>query len=259
MKEIGKEQKKSPLNKFSTILGILALILTGLVAIFQFLHYLYEMQWFNYWGIDKIFYYQNSTDIMNNLIYYFVISLIIIFLFSQMYKNLYYESTTIKDWIKFLFLFLIFYTGFYLTNIPNFDLIGKIAVYIIGVIICLIIMWHYTKKLFRFINIIKKSEYTFIIFKDVIENLLIMVISIFVVIVLLGFINVYGTNEYKIIKNNNETCDVILYSTADYYIIASCEIENNDLTIYKNTQRKIDNYNVIYQTKKFNSIKNDNE
>ena len=47
---------------------------------------------------------------------------------------------------------------------------------------------------------------------------------------------------------------MIVYSTNNYYIALDCEINDNQLTIYKGSQEKIENNNIKSQLTKFNKV-----
>ena len=77
---------KDKITLASTLLGIFVILLTGFVIIYQYAIYIYEMQWFNYWGIDDIFYIKDRIDITNSLINSFFIMALIFLLSSAMYE-----------------------------------------------------------------------------------------------------------------------------------------------------------------------------
>ena len=62
------------------------------------------------------------------------------------------------------------------------------------------------------------------------------------------YINLAYQKQYRIINDNK----VIVYSTNNYYITLDCEINDNQLTIYKGSQEKIENNNIKSQLTKFN-------
>lgn len=97
-KEKQNIQNKEPktLISFSTILGILGILISGLVIIFQFSEYVYRMQWFYRWKINEVFFVQDSMNIVNNLMYSCFILGVIVFLFILMYRIL----NTKKDKLK---------------------------------------------------------------------------------------------------------------------------------------------------------------
>ena len=45
-----------------------------------------------------------------------------------------------------------------------------------------------------------------------------------------------------------------MYSNNDYYITLDCDIKDNNLTIYKGRQEKIDNKNVYTVSKTFEKV-----
>ncbi len=108
-------------------------------------------------------------------------------------------------------------------------------------LVCLVFLKLYIKKVSKFINILKNKESGFVLWIDLIQNIFIVFIITFIVIIGLGFLNTINSN-------------VILYSTKDYYIIADCIIKDNKLIVYKNTQRKIENDNIVHYRKTFDKI-----
>ena len=69
----------------------------------------------------------------------------------------------------------------------------------------------------------------------------------------------YGGRTYsqlKLIRNYNIIGNdkVVVYSNNDYYITLDCDIKDNNLTIYKGRQEKIDNKNVYTVSKTFEKV-----
>ena len=212
------------------------------------------MIWFDYWSIDKAFFNQNLSNITNNLIYYFFVTLLLLFPFIKYFKNLYYKEK-LNSRIKSYILFTVIYTFFFIQNTANFNSKNeKLFTYFFGLLLCLKLMKIYIKKIIKFIDKMKEKDYIFITYREIIENILIFFVAIFISFSLIGLSKAFFKRDFKVI-DNDDSCNAILYSTQDYYIVAECKIEQNDLIIYKNLQRKIDNYDITYQTKKFNSIK----
>lgn len=77
-----------------------------------------------------------------------------------------------------------------------------------------------------------------------------IIISLIIMNSFRTYLNLIYQKQYKIIDNNK----VIVYSTNEYYITLDCDINNNELIIYKGNQEKIENDNVKSQLKKFNKV-----
>ncbi|MBE6146487.1 MAG: hypothetical protein E7171_07695 [Firmicutes bacterium] len=80
-------------------------------------------------------------------------------------------------------------------------------------------------------------------------------LSFFIILLIISIgIRTYSVlalkNNYRVIKNEK----IIVYSTIDYYITLDCETKDDELTIYKGTQEKIDTENVYSKLNKYNKI-----
>lgn len=131
-------QDKEPkmLTSFSTILGILAILLSGLVIIFRFSDYVYMMQWFYRWEIDEMFFVQDSINIINNLMYSCFVLGAIVFLFILMYRVSNTKTGKFKNWIRFLIFFVSIYSLLSIKTLysDNFN----VVLYFFGMFICLV-------------------------------------------------------------------------------------------------------------------------
>ena len=247
------EEKKLDLN-IATILQILTVALTGLTLFCTFIDYISQMIWFDYWSIDKSFFNQNLSNITNNLIYYFFVFIILLFPFIKYFKIRYYKEK-LNSYIKLFVLFTAIYPFFFIQNTSSFNSKNEeLLVYFSGLILCLALMTIYIDKIIKFVDKTKEKDYIFVTYREIIENILIFFVAIFISFSLIGLFKAIFKRDFKVIDNDN-SCNAILYSTQDYYIVAECKIEQNDLIIYKDLQRKIDNYDIAYQTRNFNSIK----
>lgn len=236
-----------------SIFQVLVICLSFIVIIFQFASYIYDMQWFNYWGIDKSFYTQNSIDIINNLIYSVCILLILAFFSIEVYKCINDDYYSFFHWLKIIFCYILSWilltpSLFYKENFNINYFISNI----IGSMVTFFLIIFYIKKLNKLINKFKDSDYTFMLYKEFFHNLLIIFVAVFISTIILGNINVTLNKKYRII--DNEASYVVLYSQSDYYIVANCEIKNDELVIFRNTVKKIDNYNIIYEWRNFGKI-----
>lgn len=258
-----KKKEKDILINISTILGITVILTTAIMIIYQFAIYIYDMQWFNYWSIDCTFYVKNSTEIINGLLFGFCILCFCVFFALALYgisnKNHIADdmkkTSKIKDifWFLLIYAFTYFLIGLRDLYYYNFSR-ERIFIHFIGIFLSLALMKHYTNK---FLKLLKKNEDVNPLkksIKDLLIDFLAIVITTFITMMILGNINSIFKNNYKIVTNNDQ-CNVILYSSSEYFIVAKCKIDNNNtITIDKNSQKKIDNHNVEYQLKTFKRI-----
>ena len=136
------EEKKLDLS-IATILQILTVALTGLTLFCTFIDYISQMIWFDYWSIDKAFFNQNLSNITNNLIYYFFVTLLLLFPFIKYFKNLYYKEK-LSSRIKSYILFTVIYTFFFIQNTAIFNSKNEeFLVYFFGLLLCLKLMKIY--------------------------------------------------------------------------------------------------------------------
>lgn len=205
------EEKKLDLS-IATILQILTVSLTGLTLFCTFIDYISQMIWFDYWSIDKAFFNQNLSNITNNLIYYFFVFLILLFPFIKYFKIRYYKEK-LNSYIKLFVLFTVIYTFFFIQNTASFNSKNeKLFVYFLGLGVCLTLMTIYIKKIIKFITKMKEKDYIFITYREIIENILIFFVAIFITFSLIGLLKTFLKRDYKIIDNDN-SCNTILYST----------------------------------------------
>ena len=83
----------------------------------------------------------------------------------------------------------------------------------------------------------------------------IKIVPFYIVLLLFSLILSYGSNivmnkSYRIIDNDK----VIVYTTNDYYLTLDCKIKNNELTIYKGKQSKINNEDVVSELINFDKV-----
>lgn len=88
-------------------------------------------------------------------------------------------------------------------------------------------------------------------------NISVIIIPALVSVIGIGLIQTFFKMDYRIIETNQPNeCSVVLYSTKDYFIVSECEIdkEKNELFIYKDKVKKIDNEGVITNKRIFSEI-----
>lgn len=259
IKELLKTDKntKELLKLISTILGIIAVVLTAITLIYQFGIYLYEIQWFNYWGINETFYVKNSSEIINELMYGFSIVCILMILSIVMYKLDNNKKSTKKDWITF-FLFFLVING--LLGIKTFYRNGFSLEYIFAFLTATVVSFlcirKFANKTIDDLIKIKETKDLDVSLQDLALTSLITIIITFAFVIIWGNVNTLLKKEYMIIQTE-EKCEVILYTGIDYYIVSDCIIDSGEKTLKINNtkQTKIDNSNVTYEYKIFKSVK----
>ena len=61
----------------------------------------------------------------------------------------------------------------------------------------------YIYKIIKFIDKMKEKDYIFITYREIIENILIFFVAIFISFSLIGLLNPFLKRDYKIIDNDN--------------------------------------------------------
>lgn len=250
--------KKEKLVKISTYLGILTVILSGMVILYQYLDYLYHIQWFDYWNIDTVFYQKSQNDILNSFINCLFILCYLIY-FSILFYNISIRKNNKSD--KGLFLstiesYIVYGIFFIMLNLKNLYqynfTVNKIFLNIFWSVITACILTLVSKKVVKFYIDIRKNNFKII---DVLLFFLVCMVSFLFTATFLGNCNAWLRKDYLVsYSDQSNICEVALYSNKDYYIVTDCKIINNNLTIYRNHIRKIDSDNVSFQLSTFDRI-----
>ena len=130
---------------------------------------------------------------------------------------------------------------------------ANIWIYLIS-FVAFLFMEYITSK-FAFPNDVEKNDEKDFEFKEEFVNLIKNLPFLIILLIFCHWLRIYSSltlnKEYRIINDSK----VIVYSNSEYYLTLDCEIDNNDLIIYKGTQDKIETMNVYNKLKKFNEIK----
>lgn len=249
-----KNKIKNILSIIIQLLGITGTMLTAVLILYQFGIYLYDMQIFNYWNIDLSFY-KTDSQIINSLLYSFFIICWGILLSLSIPKKSDKKIIVIdqvKDWIWYLLLYIIFYALLSTNYFYRYGInLCTICFMLIGAGITFILIKFFSNKIFMCLHAIKYKK--FYLLSDIFFHILIGVISVFISIIIYGNLRPNFAKEYRIIEIDN-SCKVILYSCDEYYVIADCKKNGKTLSIYKNTNRKIDNYEIMSKWEQFEKI-----
>lgn len=91
-------------------------------------------------------------------------------------------------------------------------------------------------------------------FKLYLRNLPILFLLTLVLTHYLNFLSYQLKKDYLLVDSSGESCAVAIYSTQDYFVTLECEIQDDNLTIYKGSQNKISNDNVKTQKITFDRV-----
>lgn len=224
----------------------MALIVTSVVGfvsgIWSFGIYLFDMQYFNRWNIDMIFY--ANVSFMNKLIY--IIGIVCILLLFIIFV-----SDDLKK-IKLQTLFFVLFN--ILLGISNGINNGLGFSWITSYIIVPLVIYFLILKSDLFVKL-RKNLKKYEVINNIAKPILILIFSVFLVLIFYGIIDAYFLKkEYKIIQDDSNQCQVILYSTKDYHIVSNCIMYENNLSIDKDVQKKISAEGIEYEIMKFDNI-----
>ena len=251
--DIKEEQEKISVtkiiqNNYAWIIAGLTFLGVIVSNVLRFIEYITSQAYFLYFGIDHNLY--NYSD--KNFIYELCLSIIFILAFVSVFycfKQI-RENIKKKEWLKWenlINIILILISNLYITITTPMqqNLISIIITVIILIIFEFIISLIFFKK--------EKESTKEQLKRDLINYIKILPFIIIFLIIMNSsriYLNLTYQKQYKIINDNR----VIVYSTNDYYITLDCDIDNNEIVIYKGSQEKIENNNVKSQLTKFKKV-----
>lgn len=245
------------------------IILTLVIAFAELIIISREKNIFNYWNLDFTFY---KFEIIKELSALFlqVIQLIIDIAFMLLLYTIYDKSDKPKFCFKTLHRYVVFFLKhggicavlsctLSVINLFfnfSFSLCLEMLIYIVAkFIIYLLIILFYQKTFNTIKNDFQMAK------KKKKEGKLMVTVDLTVIILVSTIMltcspsETYLKTNFKIINNNQ----VLLYNTVDYAIVAKCEIEEEKIIIYTNSQEKLSSDNLKTYSKTFNKvIKRDN-
>lgn len=232
-------------ENYAWIIAILTLGTVIVSNILKFIEYLTSLTYFQYYGLDHNLY--NYYD--KNFIYSICLSVVFLIAFGFLLycmkeiKDDFKNNLTLKN-ISIIVLANLYLTIVYCSNLSNtYKLINFVA----------FILLEYISSIFIFKKnddqkVNEKNRKKFII--DYFKSLVFLIILLILCNSARLYINLQSLTNYRITNDNK----VIVYSTNNYYITLDCEINDNQLTIYKGSQEKIENNNIKSQLTKFNKV-----
>lgn len=251
--DIKEEQEKDSItkviqNNYAWIIAGLTFLGVIVSNVLRFIEYITSQAYFLYFGIDHNLY--NYYD--KNFIYELCLSIIFILAFVSVFycfKQI-RENIKKKEWLKWenlINISLILISNLYITiTTPGQQNLMSI---IITVVILIIFEFIMSLVFFK-----KEKESTQEQLKRDLMNYIKILPFIIIFLIIMNYSRIYLNltyqKQYKIVNDNR----VIVYSTNDYYITLDCDIDNNEIVIYKGSQEKIENNNVKSQLTKFNKV-----
>ena len=216
--------------------------------VLKFIEFITSQTYFSYFGIDHNLY--NYSD--KNFIYELCLSIIFIlalfsvfYCFKQLKENI--KKKELFKWENLINIFLILISNFYIViNTP-----GQLNIISIIISVAILIILEFIMSLMFFKK--EKESTQEQLKRDLINYIKVLPFIIIFLIIMHStrtYINLNYQKQHRIIGDNR----VIVYSTNDYYITLDCDINNNELIIYKGSQEKIETNNVKSQLTKFNKV-----
>lgn len=252
---MARKEKNSIVNvikeNYGWVIAVITVIGIVILNIFRFVEYINALFYFNYYGIDINLYKYYDQNFLYSLclsIIFIIAFVFLLYCFKQIVDNIKNKKYICKQ--NFINILLIILSNMYLvisTGTQQMNLLSYIVSFIIFIITEIILSILVFKKLPVDNNqVINKKEIIIETFKKLSFFIILLIISI--------GIRTYSVlalkNNYRVIKNEK----IIVYSTIDYYITLDCETKDDELTIYKGTQEKIDTENVYSKLNKYNKI-----
>lgn len=236
-------------KNYAWIIGGLTFIGVIVRNLLKFVEYITSLAYFSHFGIDQNLYnYQNENyfyELCLSIV--FVLACISVFYcFKQIKDNAkkkeYIKSENIIDGL------LIIISNFYIVITTPGQQLNLVSIIIL---IIILISFEFILSLLIFRE--EKDDSPIQLKRDLMNSLKAIP---FIVIILIGIhyakinINLDLNKQYRIINNDK----IIVYSTNDYYITLDCTINNEELTIYKGSQEKIESNNIKSQLTEFDKV-----
>lgn len=238
-------------ENYGWVVSVITVIGIVILNIFRFIEYIKALFYFNYYGIDINLYKYYDQNFLYSLclsIIFIIAFAFLLYCFKKIVDNIKNKIFICKQ--NFENVLLIILSNVYLiisTGTQQMNLLSYIVSFTIFILTEIILSFFVFKKIPIDDNQkINKKEIIIESFKNLSFFIILLIISI--------GIRTYSVlalkNNYRVINNEK----IIVYSTINYYITLDCEINNNELTIYKGTQEKIDTKNVYSKLDEFNKI-----
>jgi hypothetical protein len=248
-----------------TLIATISITVGGVLL--KYIYYLIELAYVNYFNISPSYINVADDNIMYGIVATGVMFLLLASIRSAPYWVWQSEARTSRKVIKIVFITLIpaILLALSLIMLAIQGVIYSVGQYgvtllkgiIFGVIVFslgffLLFCKNINKKGKRENAPTKKSLFERV--KGAIILFLILFALESVVIYVRGYLKVASQNEFKIIETTQELPCVILYETDSSYIIAECEITDDNINIYQTEQKQITKENIEYSVRKLTQI-----
>lgn len=226
-------------------------VITGLSVIvsniLKFIEYLTGTVYFSFYGLDMNLYRYNDKGFIYSLCISFLFIVATVCLLYCFYEGL--NNLKKKKPINKNDLLIIMASNLYIiimTN-KNFNFLSVSISFIIlicvEIITTFIIFRRLNNKKGKNISLRDKSI-------NIIKNFPFLLIVLIILSGIRTQISLMYKDNYRLIDDEK----VIVYSNNDYYITLDCDVNNNELIIYKGTQEKINNVGVYSKYRKFEIV-----
>lgn len=249
---VKKEDKFEKIREnYTWVIAISTSLSVIVLNFFKFIEYLTAKIYFNYYSLDINLYKYNDSSFIYGLCLSFVFMLAsfsLFYCFYQLGKNI--KAKIFLKNENLMYLFIIILVNLYIIFL--FNLYQNLLLLVVCIFI--LIFSEILSTIFIFwdakINNKSKKELK----KYILNHVMFLPFLMVILIILHCFrtsISLKMQNYYRVIDNQK----VIVYTDDEYYLTLDCEINNNELIIYKGTQEKIDNNNVYSIYKNFETVK----
>lgn len=212
--------------------------------IFRFIEYITGTIYFSFYGLDMNLYRYNDQGFMYNLClsFIFIIAAVcLLYCFYEVINDLKNQKKINKNDLSIIVASNLYIV---LASSKEIDFIS------VSVILIALICTEIIAAFIIFGKLKNKKEKSKPLRDRMLNCFKILPFLLTMLIVLSGIrtqISLIYRKNYRIIDDKK----VIVYSNNDYYITLDCEVNNNQLIIYKGTQEKISNDKVYSEYQKF--------
>lgn len=212
-----------------------------------------------YYDLNPEFYQYNEISIIFTIFLGLLLLGLIgssIYCYNRLLESL--KRRTVHNKISDIILFILFNfivgVALYSSYCNVFVTIGAT----IGFQAIIILIFEKLKKIDKKYNAIQSKEEAIKKLKNFLKLIPWFTLIILVFTLIWNFLLYITKHDYQLIIHNNDSdvnvCEVIVYTTNEYFITLDCKIEQDNLIIYKGKQTKIKTDNVKIETIKFNSV-----
>ena len=241
-------------NNCTWIIGVLTFLGLIMKGMLEFAEYITSEIYFSYYGLNHGLYNYSNKGGIYDLIISIIFALAFISVLAcceQLKEQIKNKNILSRKNFKNIKLIIVSNIYIVLTSSEKKNMI-EIPILVIALIIFEMLISG------KFFNEFKNMDKTqidrdqlrknFVDYIKLIPYILVFLIFMNTVAI---YLNLQYQKEYNIINNNKVT----IYTTNDYYLTLDCDINGDEIVIYRGRQEKIDNNNIKTQKIKFNKVK----